>query len=241
MLIKKNTDVITLPRFYVPPQTHKCHLRVNMCPCCTPVVPPLCQQLETAVCALPGIASCAITRLPPTASGASGDEFADNTTNHGAPLHLLVAKRTPSPASAAAQKQRPPATSKSPSSGGPEADVAPGVGRGDNGGGGGGGGGASFGGGPAGADDAVWEALQEAYDARGRRRRSGGREVLEAVRGLGYGARVAAGGGGSDASAVEASQVWFLVGWGWGWGRGRGGGLREKWVCEGGAEGLPRG
>lgn len=159
------------------------------------------EQLEAAVSALPGIASCTVTRLPPAAPGASGDAFGDDGSNghpynHGAPLHLLVAKRIP-----AAAQQRHAASS----SGRPQAEPSP-TGSSRK---------AAAGGA---ADDAVWEALEAGYDASGRRRRSGLREVLETVRGLGYGGRVASGGsgggGGGGASAMEASQVRFMLGMG---------------------------
>lgn len=144
-----------------------------------------------------------------------------------------MAKRTPAAATAAQQQLRHAAANASPM-GRFQAKPSPGVGGGGTSpsaagaGGRGGGGSASFGSGSAGGggDDAVWEALQAAYDATGRRRHSGVREVLEAVRGLGYGARVVSnGGGGSDASAMEASQVWLRSGLGAGLGGGRAWGL----------------
>lgn len=61
---------------------------------------------------------------------------------------------------------------------------------------------------PPGGDDAVWEALRSAFHPSGRQRHAGVRDVLEAVRGLGFEARAIADGGGStDANAMQASQV----------------------------------
>lgn len=54
--------------------------------------------------------------------------------------------------------------------------------------------------------DAIWAALGEAYDGEGKRRFSGVRDVLEAVRGLGYDVRVL-GSGTGDALTMEASQA----------------------------------
>ncbi|CAN0543275.1 unnamed protein product, partial [Ectocarpus sp. 12 AP-2014] len=53
-----------------------------------------------------------------------------------------------------------------------------------------------------------WDALRSAFHSSGRRRHAGVRDVLEAVRGLGYEARaIAEGGGGTDANSMQASQV----------------------------------
>ena len=57
--------------------------------------------------------------------------------------------------------------------------------------------------------DAVWTALREAYDPEGRRKVAGVRDILEAVQGLGYEARLlgAGAGAGGGASAIEFSQA----------------------------------
>lgn len=54
--------------------------------------------------------------------------------------------------------------------------------------------------------EAIWAVLGEAYDGEGKRRFSGVRDVLEAVRGRGYEVRVL-GSGTGDALTMEASQA----------------------------------
>lgn len=55
-------------------------------------------------------------------------------------------------------------------------------------------------------NDAVWTAITAAYHPDGTRKTAGVREVVEAVQGLGYGARLE-GHDGADANSMETSQV----------------------------------
>lgn len=159
----------------------------------------LSEQIEDSVCALPGVASCKLTRLLESPnSGAGGTTAASITTS----AYLLTATRHPLAGSTTHPRSRDSAGPRVGGSAGGGAQAAGAHGSGGKRG---------FASGATGTVEgsAVWDALRDAFDAKGRPRRSGVRDVLEAVRGLGYGATALSGGGGggSDAEAMEARQV----------------------------------
>lgn len=141
------------------------------------------RKLEAVTLELSGVESCAIVRQ----SDAYGVTDGRPTTSMpsaaavsggggGESSYLLTATRTPPP------RLEPP----------PPSGNGNGIGKG--------------GGDGSRPDDDVWSALRAAHDVKGRRKVAGVRDVLEAVRALGYGARVS-GEAEGGANAMEASQV----------------------------------
>ncbi|CAN0044291.1 unnamed protein product, partial [Ectocarpus sp. 8 AP-2014] len=174
-------------------------------------------NLEATVLALPGVASCKVTRpFTPGAGDGGTPRGGSYNGSGGSPAYVLTATRhaprNPARNKATGARREGP-------SGGDElaADVSLALEGGDGGrlspasgsavelGGGGKG---------PGSDDAVWDALRSAFHSSGRRRHAGVRNVLEAVRGLGYEARaIAEGGGGTDANSMQASQAAEVAEW----------------------------
>ncbi|CAN0357323.1 unnamed protein product, partial [Ectocarpus sp. 6 AP-2014] len=174
-------------------------------------------NLEATVLALPGVASCKVTRTSTPGAGDGGTPRGGSyNESGGSPAYVLTATRH-----APRNRARNKATGarREGPSGGDElaADVnlaleggdggrlSPASGSADELGGGGKG---------PGSDDAVWDALRSAFHSSGRRKHAGVRDVLEAVRGSGYEARaIAEGGGGTDANSMQASQAAEVAEW----------------------------
>lgn len=161
-------------------------------------------QVEEAVLGLPGVRSCLIARLSDANGGTDGRSaptaamsrpLAAVTDGHsagvggGAATHILTAMRAPLPRFK--EPLRPSGSGKASGGSGGRARVNS-------------------------PDDHVWDALRAAHDATGRRKAAGARDVLEAVRGLGYGARVC-GEAEGGAGAMEASQVIIRGSFSWIW------------------------
>ncbi|CAN0118627.1 unnamed protein product, partial [Ectocarpus fasciculatus] len=173
-------------------------------------------NLEATVSALPGVASCRVARLPASSTpGEHGDGTPRGGFYNGTPAYVLTATRHP-PARSKTAGARPEETRGDDERG---TDVSLTLEGGDGGRLSPASGSAAELGGrarqsPPGGDDAVWEALRSAFHPSGRRRHAGVRDVLEAVRGLGFEARAIADGGGStDANAMQASQAAEVAEW----------------------------